>query len=283
MTITRDFLEIIQKVNDLIEIPSIREIFFPPLDINDKSCKVSNFGAIRLEDGTIGVIFLNLTLEIKEIAARLDTSELIGMNPIELAMNFNSHEGFKKVLGLGAINAITQYTFQQAGLSLDFTTDSLGLLDLQSGDNVGMVGFFPPLVKKIEHLGNRLTIIEKKEQLLKRSDKWEVTLDPKQLSSCNKVLITSTTVLNDSIDYILKCCSQAEKISVIGPTGGFFPDPLFTRGVDVLGGTFIRDSKLFMRLIRQNQKWGPSTKKYCVKKVNYDGIDTLLEKIRLSI
>ena len=125
MTITRDFLEIIQKVNDLIEIPSIREIFFPPLDINDKSCKVSNFGAIRLEDGTIGVIFLNLTPEIKEIAARLDTSELIGMNPIELAMNFNSHEDFKKVLGLGAINAITQYTFQQAGLSLDFTTDSL--------------------------------------------------------------------------------------------------------------------------------------------------------------
>ena len=200
-----------------------------------------------------------------------------------MARDFNSQDEFKKSLGLGVINAISQYIFQQAGLSLDFTTDSLGLLDLQSGDIAGMVGFFPPLVKKIEQLGNNLIIIEKNEHLIKKSDKWVLTLNPKQLSSCNKVLITSTTVLNDSIDYILKCCSQAEKISVIGPTGGFFPDPLFTRGVDVLGGTFISDSKLFMRLIRQNQKWGPSTKKYCVKKVNYDGIDTLLEKIRLSI
>lgn len=279
MTITQDFLEIIQKVDDVIELPSIREAFFPPLEVKDKSCKVSNFGAIKLEDGTIGVIYLNLTPEIKERATRFDGSELIGMNPIKLARNFNSQDEFNKTLGLGAINAISQHVFNQADLSLDFTTDSLGLLNLLSGDTVGMIGFFPPLVKKIELLGNKLIIIEKKEQLVKRNEKWEVTLDTERLSKCNKVLITSTTVLNDSIDDILKYCSQAEKISVIGPTGGFFPDPLFKRGVNVLGGTFIRDSRLFMELISQNQRWGPSTRKYCIQKGDYPGIDSLLKKI----
>jgi uncharacterized protein (DUF4213/DUF364 family) len=274
MTITQDFLEIIQKVDDVIKIPSIQEAFFPPLE-----GIASNFGAIKLEDGSIGVIYVSLSPEIKEIAAKLNTHELIGMDPIELAKNFKSNDKFKKTLGLGAINAISQHVYSQAGLSLDFTTDSLGLLDLQSGDKVGMVGFFPPLVKKIEQLGNKLIIIEKKEQLIKKSNKWEVTLDPNRLIPCNKVLITSTTVLNNSIDEILKYCSRAEKISVIGPTGGFFPDPLFNRGVDVLGGTFVHDSDLFMKLISQNQKWGPSTKKYCVQKANYSGIDFFLEKL----
>jgi len=279
MTITQDFLEIIKKVDDVIEIPSIQEAFFPPLEVEDISCKASNFGAIKLEDGSIGIIFINLTPEIKQIAAKFDPSQLIGMDPIELAGNFNSQDDFKKTLGLGAINAVSQLVFNKADLILDFTTDSLGLLNLQSGDNVGMVGFFPPLVKKIELLGNTLVVIEKKEQLIKRRDKWEITLDPERLIACNKVLITSTTVLNDSIDDILQYCSQAEKISVIGPTGGFLPDPLFKRGVNVLGGTFIHDSELFMNLIRQNQKWGSSTKKYCIQKIAYAGFDSLLEKI----
>jgi len=279
MTITQDFLDIIQKIEDIIEIPSVQEAFFPQLDVKDKSCKASNFGAIRLEDGSIGIIFLNLTPEIKERAASFNISDLIGMSPIELTRNFNSQDNFKKTLGLGAINAISQYVFNRANLSLDFTTDSLGLLNLHTGDKIGMVGLFPPLVKKIEELGITLVVIEKKEQLVIKNPDWEVTLDPERLTECNKALITSTTVLNDSIDEILQYCSQAEKISVIGPTGGFFPDPLFKRGVTVLGGTYVHDSRLFMKLIGQNQKWGPSTRKYCLQQSKYPGILSLLEEI----
>lgn len=278
MTITQDFLDIIQKVDDVIEIPSVQEAFFPPLEVKDKDCKASNFGAIRLEDGSIGIIFLNLTREVRKRASRFNISELIGMNPSELVRNFNSQDDFKKTLGLGAVNAISQHVFNRANLSLDFTTDSLGLLNLQSGDKVGMIGFFPPLVIKIEQLGIKLIVIEKKEQLVKKSEDWEITLDPKRLSECTKILITSTTVLNDSIDDILQYCSQAEKISVIGPTGGFFPDPLFKRGVNVLGGTYVHDSRHFMELIRQNQRWGPSTSKYCLQQRDYPGISSLLKK-----
>ena len=280
MTIVQEFLDIVNKVEKVIEFPLIQEVFFPPLNALDKSCKASNFGALKLEDGTIGVIFTNLNPVVKKRAASFDSSNVIGNNPIDLAKSFNSQDDLEKVVGLGAINAITQYIFKQARLQLDFTTDSLGLLDFQKSDTIGMVGFFGPLMKKIEQSGSRVIIIEKKEHLIKKTKNWEVTLEPSQLSSCNKVLITSTTVLNDSIDEILNFCSQAEKISVIGPTGGFFPDPLFRRGVDILGGTFVHDPERFMELIRNNQKWGPSTKKYIIKKGDYEGIDALLDVIR---
>ena len=281
MSIFSDFLKIIDQISKKINIPSIQDIFIPPNStISHKTFKKSNFGAILLEDGTVGVFFVSLSPEIKEIGEKTGTSKFIGMNPMLLAKMFGSSDIFEKTLGFGAINAISQYIFKKSNFSFDFTTDSLGLLNLRHGDNPGMVGFFPPLVKKINEMKLDLIIIEKKSHLVKKTANWEVTLDPRRLTTCNKVLITSTTVLNETLDEVLKFCAQAEKISIIGPTAGFFPDPLFSRGVNIVGGTYIHDTNLFMELISEGKRWGPSTKKYCIQKANYPGISTLLDNIK---
>lgn len=78
--------------------------------------------------------------------------------------------------------------------------------------------------------------MEKNPQIIERYPKLPVTLDVKALNGCNKVLCTGTTVQNDTLEEVLLHCSAAEHISVLGPTAGYFPDPLFARGVHVLGG-----------------------------------------------
>ena len=280
MTIANEFIEIIKQISNNIEIPLIKEIHLPIPIYKDKNSHKSNFGAIKLEDGTIGVVYVSLLPKVKEIGETTDLTQFAKMNPVDLAIKFGSSDLFEKTLGLGAINAISQHIFKQSNFSFDFTTDSLGLLNLNKRDKPGMVGFFPPLVAQIKNMGIQLIIIEKKAQLVKKTNNWEVTLDPTRLTTCNKVLITSTTVLNESIDEILRYCSQAEKISIIGPTAGFFPDPLFSRGVNIVGGTYIHDPNLFMELISENKRWGPSTKKYCIQKNSYPGITSLLNKIK---
>ncbi len=280
MTITTDFLEIIEQISEKIDIPQIIDVYFPPITlIKENSSKKMNFGAFRLKDGTLGVVYTNLSPITKEIGGKLNSKHYIGISPLDLAKKFNSSDEFQKMLALGAINAISQYIFKKSDFSFDFTTDSLGLLDLKLDDRVGMVGFFPPLVKKIKDMGLNLIIIEKKIQLVKKTENWEVTLDPSRLKDCNKVLCTSTTVLNDTIDEILSYCSQAEKFSIVGPTAGFIPDPLFKRGVNIVGGTYIDDSNYFMELIRLNKRWSPATKKYCIQKEFYPGITSLLNQI----
>jgi len=279
MTLANEFVDIIQQISDTIEIPVIQELYIPSQGELEKNARKSNFGAIKLDDGTIGVVYISLSPEIKRIGEATDLSKFIGMNPLDLAKSFKSSDNFQKTLGFGAINAISQYIFRNSNFSFDFTTDSLGLLDLNRADKPGMVGFFPPLVAKIKKMGNQLIVIEKKANLVQKSNNWEVTLDPTQLETCNKVLITSTTILNESIDDILRFCSQAEKISIIGPTAGFFPDPLFSRGIDIVGGTYIHNPNLFMELISENKRWGQSTKKYCIQKKNYPGITALLNRI----
>ena len=49
---------------------------------------------------------------------------------------------------------------------MDTETNSLGSLDPQPGDHFGMVGFFPPLVRRLRAQNINLTVIELKEALV---------------------------------------------------------------------------------------------------------------------
>lgn len=278
MTITKEFIEITKKINEKAEIPLISDVFFPAINPLKKECNTSNFGAIILEDGSVGVMYLNLEKRVKKTLSKMNISELKGKSPYVVAMRFGSEDLVERALGLGAINTISQWIFRKARFSFDFTEDSIGLPDLKSNDVVGMVGFFPPLVRKIVQMGLRLVVVEKKKEHLRGSEGWEVTLDPRRLLKCTKILITSTTIMNDTIDSVLENCVGAEFVSIIGPTGSFLPDPLFLRGIDVVGGSLIVDHSLFRDAISNNVRWGISVKKYSIRKNKYPGFEVLLEK-----
>ena len=79
-----------------------------------------------------------------------------------------------------------------------------------------------------------------------------------KLRTCNKVLCTGTTILNHSLDEILSCCSSDAFVSIIGPTAGYFPDPVFALGVDVVGGRIVKNGELFLQRLAE--------KKCCKKK-----------------
>jgi len=279
MSIIEDYIQLTNILEKTLEFPKIKQVFFPSMKVDFGNQKSNNFGAVRLQDDSIGIIFIGLTHNTKEKALNFKTETLKGTSPSHLAKEIESKDLFRKTLAFGAINAISQSFLKKINYAFDFTTDSLGLLNLNKEDKVGMVGFFPPLVKRIENMNIPLVIIEKKERLVQKNEKWEVSLDPSLLKKCNKVLCTSTTVLNDSIDDILFYCQNTEKISMIGPTAGFLPDPLFDRGVDVIGGTYVSNPSLFIERIQKNKRWRDSTIKYCIQTKNYAGFRTLLKEL----
>jgi uncharacterized protein (DUF4213/DUF364 family) len=146
-----------------------------------------------------------------------------------------------------------------------------------------MVGFFPPLVKLIEKIGSKLIIIEKKEVLIQKAKNWLVTLDTSKLKDCklkdcNKILITGTTVLNETLDEVLDYCTNVEKVSVIGPTTSFLPDPLFKRGIDVIGGIYITNPNLLTQAILKSIRWDNSVRKYTIERNKYPGYKDLISK-----
>jgi uncharacterized protein (DUF4213/DUF364 family) len=135
-----------------------------------------------------------------------------------------------------------------------------------------MVGLFGGLTETIKKAGAELIIIEKNEPLIQKFRDLPMTLDVAKLATCNKILCTSTTVLNNSLDEILAHCSPDAFVSVVGPTAGYFPDPLFARGVDVVGGRVVANSKEFLQRLAQGKRWGDTTLRTCFQKKTYRGI-----------
>jgi uncharacterized protein (DUF4213/DUF364 family) len=266
-----DFHTMAINLATAVDMPDIAEVFLPPL-FKGAQPHDSEFMAIRLHDDSVGISYVLLPEDCRQAYEKLRAEPLDTCSLAALATHFGTPDPIEHMLALATLNAMCSHVMRAHHMQLDTATDSLGLLNIQSGDHVGMVGFFSPLIKRIEACGARLTVIELDESYRQRFPDLHITLDTAELRHCNKILCTSTTVYNNTLDSILNHCQNDAFVSVIGPTAGFFPDPLFDRGVDVVGGTFIHEGKLFMRLLNDKQRWTGARRKICFQKKTYTGL-----------
>lgn len=279
-SISHRYVQIAEEIAERVRLPRIQEIYLPS-PAEDPECK-QKFGAVILEDGSAGIMFILNNDTTKQLHQELDVSQYHGRDPLLPARFFTSSEPAHKTLAMGTLNAISQFLLRRSGYSLDHTTDSLALFEPRPGDAIGMVGFFPPLVNRIREAEIELIVIELKEELARREPGLLVTTDARELRHCTKVLCTSTVLLNETLDDILENCRQAERVAIIGPTAGFLPDALFERGVDTIGGTSISDAEGFLAHSRRREKWGTTAQKYCIQKGRYPGYSALLAGIDTS-
>jgi uncharacterized protein (DUF4213/DUF364 family) len=253
---------------DRFSIPPIAGVVFPPLHSGGQPGD-AEFMAMALDSGAGGLSYLMLPADRTAAYQALDPKTFVGSRPEQYAEAFGCDDPLANMLGLAAINAICQEVMRTSGRVPDAAPDSIGLMDIADGDRVGMVGLFPPLLKHMLGRNAELVIVEKNPKLVDRYPNLKVTLDARVLRNCNKVLCTSATLLNDTLDDVLLQCRGAEHITVLGPTAGFFPDPLFERGVHVLGGRLVNDGKQLLRLIAEGRRWGDVTRKLVFQNRDY--------------
>ena len=270
MSIMTELRDMALGLASRFQIPKVAGIVFPPFFAGGQP-KDCEFIAMALEDGAGGISYVLLPDSSAGDYQALKSQAFIDTRPEQYAAAFGGADPIQNMLGLAAINAICQHVMRVSGYVLDSAADSLGLMKIEDGDRVGMVGFFPPLLKYLHNSNAELVIVEKNAQLIDRYPNLHVTLDVSELNSCNKVLCTGTTLLNDTLYEVLLQCTAAEHISVLGPTAGYFPDPLFARGVHVLGGRLVNDGMLLLQLVAERKRWGAATQKLCFQAANYDG------------
>ena len=161
---------------------------------------------------------------------------------------------------------------ERIGFAPPRATDSIGGIDPQAGDHVGMVGLFTPLLKQVTAAGAQLTVIELNPDYAGHYDGYRVTLDAAALEDCNKVLSTSTILLNHTVDDMLAHCRNARRIVLIGPSAGCLPDPLFARGVTVVGGSWITDRAGFIDALRRGESWSGFAYKFALGAADWPGL-----------
>ena len=277
MSVKAELLNLVETVAERVDLPPVDWVYIPEPDPGPG--RHTEFGIVMLRGGCAGLYYAWLGVSQKGMGSRYEPDEFNGRNPVEVARYCAGDDEADCSLGLAAINAITRYIYTQAGFSPNDAPDSMGILDIAGADHVGMVGYFPSLVKRLRNDGVRLTVIEKKPQFHKRQDNFLVSAEMQTLDGCNKVMITASTLLNNSIDEVLEYSRRAERRVMIGPTAGFFPDPLFARGISAIGGSEVRNPEQARRRLSANQGLGGSARKFLVSAPDYPGLERMIQRL----
>ena len=257
-------------------LPRVRALHLPPGRYAQDNR--GEFCALELEDGSVGLAFVLLDDTLERLLDGADGFGLAGADTLALARRYVSDGGIWKTLGFAAANALTRCLFDRAGFRPEGSSDSIGHLNPQPGEHIGMIGKFTPLLRRIIDNGARLTVVELKPELAGEQDGYRVTLDAAELSDCSKVVSTSTLLLNDTIDRMLACCRNARWFAMVGPSAGCLPDALFARGVTLLGGSWINDRDGFTSALRSGASLSDYASKFALTVDRYPGFDALLAR-----
>ena len=270
------YLALAERISACLGSPRVRALHLPPVAAAGKDAE---FCALELEDGSVGFSFVRIDDTERRMRASAAASRCSGVTALELARGYAQIDPAAKALGFAAINALSQSLFSRAGWMPPESGDALGQLDPQSGEHIGMIGFFTPLVGRVTEARARLTVLELRPDLAGEHEGFRVTLDPGELAGCGKVVSTCTVMLNDTLDAVLDACRDARYFAIIGPTAGCIPDPLFERGVDHMGGRRVVDVDGFRKAFCAGEKWGAYASKYAIARGQYPGFDELLRRV----
>jgi uncharacterized protein (DUF4213/DUF364 family) len=259
-------------------LPRVRALHLPPGRFAQDNR--GEFCALELEDGSVGLSYVLLDDTLERLLDGSDGLELPGTDTLQLARRYVSDGGIRKTLGFAAANALSRCLFDRAGFRPDDSSDSIGHLNPQPGEHIGMIGKFTPLLGRITKSGARLTIVELNPQLVGEHDGYRVTLDAEELADCTKVVSTSTLLLNDTLDRMIACCRKARWFALVGPSAGCLPDALFAKGVTLVGGTWVNDPDGYTAALRAGASLSEFASKFALTAENYPGFDALLARAR---
>lgn len=241
----------------------------------------AEFCAIELEDGGFGLSYVLLgdTLAALLRAHGGGDLPLQGTDPLALAQRLAGGSAVERAIALAAVNALTDSVWRRVGYEPPPAGNSLGDVQLGAQDHLGMIGFFPPLVKRVAEAGGRLSVVEMNAEMVARQRERfpnvHITLDRADLAPCNVVVGTSTMLLNDTLDAMLAAAPNAKRFAVIGPSAGLWPDALFERGVTLLGGTRVTDPQAFSDAMAVGASWSEATRKFAIAREGWPGWRTL--------
>lgn len=284
MKIAEEMLALLAKALRGARVPKVRALHLPPAPWSGK--RDGEFGALELDDGSLGLSYVLLDGLLDELAAQAEAASsrtddrapgasLVGMDALTVAHHWAGADAALRTIGFAAVNGLTRHLFDRAGFAPPTAADSIGGLAPKAGEHIGMIGYFPPLVKHVTASGARLTVLELRSDLAGAHEGFHITLDARELESCDKVLSTSTVLLNDTLDAVLAHCSNARAFAMIGPGASCLPDPLFKRGVTLMGGVWIEEPDAFKAALTHGTPWGPHARKFALTRGDYPGIDAL--------
>ncbi|NUO08828.1 MAG: DUF364 domain-containing protein [Candidatus Brocadia sp.] len=175
--------------------------------------------------------------------------------PIDVLMEYALDDNvLKAAVGTAAINALSAILLEDDHCPYKPSAygNALDLIQISGDDTVVMVGAFPPFIKRIQEVTGKLFVIEKNPRVVGKGDMVEIEPEDRLQDLIPRgdiLIVTGVTLVNHTLEPILELAKKARDIVVVGPTASVYPEPLFKRGVTVLGGVKITNAMKMIHLI----------------------------------
>jgi uncharacterized protein (DUF4213/DUF364 family) len=186
------------------------------------------YSAVLLQDGGCGVAF---TYAREGNCFSFPWQRpLIGQTSTTPLNMLRSPEPVEAAVGLATLNAL----HNRPGMN-PLEGDVLDQLCLSSEDSVAMVGLFEPLVPVLRQRVRQLFIFE----LRGGPGLWPTERIPDLLPGCQVALITSTALVNRSLEGILEKAQGCREVVLLGPSTPLIPDFFQPYGITLLSGILV--------------------------------------------
>jgi len=230
------------------KIPNLREICV------SKVCIGLGYTGVKLDTGHIGVchsLLNELALGCCQMVKRAGT--LADSPATELSSSAKSWDMSESIVGVATLNALSQMVLDKEkekyliteGNFMDYMVNKIG-----KKDTVALVGCIEPFTEILRKKARHLYIFERNPTLFDEQMLPDTACE-EFLPKADIVIVTGSSIANKTIDHVLGLSQGAKEIGVVGPSAGLIPNPLFKRGVTIIGSIKAVNADRLLQIIAE--------------------------------
>ena len=221
------------------------------------------FSGIKLSNGEGGICFTPVK-EIPEAVccpssarAMPDSGKLEGQSVEYYIKRMRNGGPLQKALGIAVLNALSSTYWKMhppTTYRLIKAADPVENRPIDDDARVVVIGALVPYIRMLKSRGKPFSILEKDARTLK-PDEMDFFVPQERAAECiteaDLLIITGTTLINDTLESILAMMKISAKAIVVGPTASMLPDSFFDRGVTSIGGITTTNADLLLATLAE--------------------------------
>ncbi len=168
----------------------------------------------------------------------------------------------ESALALATVNAAVSHVIHRREDVLN--GDVLERIALSAEDEVGMIGYFGPLIKPIRRAVKHLRVVDMDAG--KASDVFPAAAATDVLSESSVAILSSTTLVNGTLESLLKAAVGCREVVMLGATTPLIPEAFEGTPVTWLSGVVAREPRRVLEVV--SEAGGMCIFKRFVNKVN---------------
>lgn len=198
-----------------------------------------------------------------------------GRPAIDLLRETSSDHPIRRAVGIAAMNALATQCHAarpHAGVIEEIGVDAFDAAEIRAGELVVVVGAFVPFLRELKRRGQPYLVLEQDPATLKPDEMPHfrpAAEAMKVIAKADVLLVTGTTLINDTLEDILSAARPDCRKVVVGPTVGLVPDAFLQHGCDILGGVLVTSPDEFLDILAEGGSgyhfFGKSAQKFVLR------------------